>query len=145
MLTKAATWVSPYFYGVPFSTVLPHPLPSNLPTLGGREGRLEERGVLLVLNYFLLTRGIEFLGGKSSLHCQDIFNLFFSLLCSQPLDELQIQESAAPGTAGRPAATTDPFMALPSIFSPQSPELNYLRLAKITPLLVHEANHNHPP
>lgn len=35
-----------------------------------------------------------------------------------------------------------PFWALSLILPPQSPELSYLQLAKIVPLLVHEANHN---
>ena len=33
--------------------------------------------------------------------------------------------------------------SLYTLSPPESPELNYVQLAKITALLVHEANHNH--
>jgi hypothetical protein len=47
----------------------PSPLyPSDLPTLGRREGGL------MLFKYFLLIRVMEFLGGKSSLYHQEIAN-----------------------------------------------------------------------
>lgn len=52
---------------------------------------------------------------------------------------MQQQEPATAGTAvGRTAATTGPLWDLPFTLSPESPELNYLQLAKIMPLLKHE-------
>ena len=45
--------------------------------------------------------------------------------------------------AGGAAADEDPLRALSFILSTEFPESNHLKLAKITALLVHEANHNH--
>jgi hypothetical protein len=50
--------------------------------------------------------------------------------------------AGAAGAAGA-ATTTDPLRVLLFKTSPESPELTFLHVAKITPLLVYEANHNH--
>lgn len=66
---------------------------------------------------------------KSNLHHQNIQQL------SQPA---LIKASAETVAVGRAAATKCLLRALPFIPSPQSPELNYLQLAKVMPLLVHQ-------
>ena len=55
----------------------------------------------------------------------------------------QIAPAAIGTAAGGAATVSGPFRALSFIPSPKSPELNCLQLAKITLLLLHEANHNH--
>jgi hypothetical protein len=52
------------------------------------------------------------------------------------------REKHQPSRSTPPPPST-PLRALAFIPSEESPELNCLQLAKITPLLVHEANHNH--
>lgn len=84
-----------YFIGFNFfPTSLLHS--SNSPTLGGREGKLEEKWAWIPLDYFLLICGIEFLG-KSP-----VFNFKIPVTNNQPpmsrnssnllLQQLQVQQ-----------------------------------------------------
>lgn len=65
--------------------------PSNSPTLGKRERRKEEARILL--NYFPLTRDIEFIGANL-IFAITISNFFFSSFCTWPLDNLQQSTTA---------------------------------------------------
>lgn len=59
---------------VPFSTALLDTY-STLPiprTLGRREKRMRGKGMSISLDYFLLIRGVKFLGTKFDIYCQDI-------------------------------------------------------------------------
>lgn len=59
-----------FFYLPLFST----PTPSNRPIPGRQKRRLEGKGEQVSLDYFLMSSGIKFLGGKPIFHHQDIYN-----------------------------------------------------------------------
>ena len=79
----------------------------------------------------MLIRGIGFLGASPVF----IVRISSNSKCSSG-------GSSGVGAAGGRAAP-GPLRALPFTPSPEPPELNYLQLAKITPLPVHKANYNH--
>jgi hypothetical protein len=59
-----------FFFLPPFATLVP----SNPPTLGRKERRLERKGTSISLNHFLQIRGAKFLGGNVNLLYEDIWN-----------------------------------------------------------------------
>jgi hypothetical protein len=92
-----------------------------------RERWLEGRGWAWTSFCYLLL-----IGALSSLgQVQSSLLGYFQLLIKQ-----QHQQPGA-------AASSGPLWGLLFVPSAESPELNYLKLAKIMPLPVREANHNH--
>ena len=114
-----------YWVLLPPTLIPPQSLPSLQLQIGEREGQRGKRHRAPSP----ADQGHPLPWGKSTLYRQDIFN--FSSSHNNSNDEQQPPQALLGN--------------LPFIPSPESPELNYLQLAKITPLLGRETNHNHLP
>lgn len=134
----------------PFST----PIPTSQNWVGEKEGQ-KRKGASILLSYFLLIRGVQFLG-TSLILVVKIFNFFFLSVSTRPLDKMQQTSSTATSKRRRRRRSSSSSRHSPSWgFSiyrsfQESPEFqmsyicrNYLQLAKSGPCQIeHEANHS---
>lgn len=129
-----------------------------------KEGQ-KGQGAQTFLDYFLLIRGIEFLGGKSCLHLQNIFNQqpspqqsssTVAQQSSSPVNNPAIHKSTNAAMLSSStksnsrnlqqqgaSATTGPlrFSTLYPLNSPQNSQHKLSVAGKIMPLVEHETNH----
>lgn len=113
------------------------PIPSKPPSLDRRERRSEGRGAKTSLDCFLMTRGCRVLGTNS-------VSIISKPPASQPaiLNEEAAQAPATAGTAAAMGAGEEGLSWDSQIYTfsgvPKIPNINYLKLSIITPLLEHE-------
>ena len=109
--------------GVPVFILL-HPYPSQQPTVGRRERRLEGKGVLMSLEYFPLT------GGSSSLGTMLIFTIRISPASNQQLQQLQQPATAASTAPSQGFGICIPFQESPE-FQTQYTCKSHLQVSKL--------------
>ena len=128
-----------------FSTLIPSNCP---PTLGRKERRIKGKGAQISLDYFLLVSGVEFLGTSPIFTIRIFISSFhpFALYHLSSHDRNQKHEQQQ-HPQGRCLAPLWSLAFIPSQkfqeFQMSRTQRNYPQLAKITPLLVHEANHSY--